>query len=163
MSFEAKLKKICKLNEGALYKHSSLYVLKYELKIVYRKCPINITYIFGNSNTANFKIHLSGFTNIPKFKITTIDHFTKLILFKKQNWKIECKNMSFKQKIENLLKQSRFIKLTKKTAFEPTTIGKNGIKEYTIHTFFSLNYKGKTKSINCILDFHKNIIDLIKQ
>ena len=139
-----------------------VHITKHDLKINHNDCIIEMNYDFGNSNTANFKINLQPYKIIPDFKLTTIDHFMKLILFKKQNWIIKCDDSTLNNAIQKLLHEHKLIDWIKKTAFEPEIKGIMIEKKYTIDTFFSLNYEGKTKSIKTILEFHKGLIDMLQ-
>ena len=93
-----------------------------------------------------FKIEISGIANIPKFELSTIDHFTKLILFKSQHWKIRCKATHLKEKIEILFRKHKLDQLMQRTAFEPIIKGKTSAETYHIHTIFSLNFEENTKT-----------------
>ncbi|EDM42900.1 hypothetical protein SCB49_11407 [unidentified eubacterium SCB49] len=69
MNPETELKRICKENKGK-FEHedfktggengSFVHISKYKLKIPHRDFIMNILYDFGNSDTAEFKIHTSG-------------------------------------------------------------------------------------------------------
>lgn len=141
----------------------SIYVVKYYLKIPFNDCMIDILYDFGNLVTADFKIDFNDLKNVPKFELTTISHFTKLVLFKKYNWKVQCKDMYLKREIEKLLQRHTLDQLIKNTAFEPTTKGVNSKKTYTIHTVFPLVFEENTSSISAIFEFHKELITIIKE
>lgn len=141
----------------------SIHIVKYYLKIPYNDCTIDILYDFGNSVTADFKINFNGLEKVPKFQLTTIDHFTKLVLFKKHNWKVQCKDMYLKREIEKLLQKHKLDILMKGSAFEPTINGITSQETYRIHTVFSLVFKENTSSISSVFEFHKELTTIIKE
>ena len=115
---------------------SLLPTVKYYLKIPYNDCMIDIMYDFGNSVTAEYKIDFNDLNKAPKFQLTTIDHFTKLVLFKKHSYKVQCKDMYLKREIEKLLQKHTLDQLIKNTAFEPATKGIDSEKNIQFTAFF---------------------------
>lgn len=172
MNPEKVLQQICDQNNGKLTVEESvvegdsggkLHFVKYYLTMTYNDASFAIVYDFGNSVTADFKIEISRIANIPKFELSTIDHFTKLILFKSQHWKIRCKATHLKEKIEILFRKHKLDQLLQRTAFEPIIKGKTSAETYHIHTIFSLNFEENTKSIPVIVAFHQELIDVLKE
>lgn len=169
MNPEIELRRICEVNEGefefedfnvAGQTGSFVHISKYKLEIIYRNFKINILYDFGNSDTAEFKIQSTTDNIIPEFEIKTIDHFSKLILFKKRNWIVKCSDNVFKKNMDNLI--SNLSDLIENTAFELNTFGTHRNEKYSIQTVFSLKFQGHTESAESIINFHKSLIDLIR-
>lgn len=172
MNPEKELNRICELNNGTFTKEdfkvegelgAFIFVSDYKLEFIYNGCQIDIIYNFGNSDTATFKVEIKGTNKIPSFHLTTIDHFTKLISFRKYNWRIKSRTMSIKREIEKLLRVHQLDKLIYKTAFAPSIQGIDSKDSYTIHTFFSLVFERNIESMEQIIEFHKEFIDLLKQ
>ena len=170
MNPETELKRICK-NCNGVFEHedykvggeigSFVHISKYRLKILYKNFNMNILYDFGNSDTAEFKIDKSNNQKIPEFEIKTIDHLSKLILFKKRNWDIKSADNLFKENIEYLIMKLNLNELIENTTFELNTFGKQKNEKYSIRTVFSLKYEKNTESTESIINFHKGLIDLI--
>ncbi|WP_420573915.1 hypothetical protein [Kordia sp.] len=172
MDPEKELQRICDKNNGELIVEdfrvdgdygSKIHIVKYRLYIIHNEATIAIVYDFGNSDTADFKLQIPTNTTVPDFHISSIDHLTKLVLFKSQNWKIHCKEPHLKEKIEQLFKKYKLDQLMQDTAFEPTIKSTTSKETYTIHSIFSLNFEQNTKSITSIIEFHKGLIDMIKE
>lgn len=142
---------------------ANIHITKYNLKVFYHENIIDAFYDFGNSDTALITINLPLPIPFPDFQLITIDHITKLFFFRKRNWHLKCKNRSLKNKIETLLRKHTFVNLMENTAFEPTITGIKSEFSYKISTRFSLDYSDNVTSISSILDFHKELIDLIKE
>ena len=170
MDPEIELKRICEQNNGDFESidfkvageiGSFIHISKYKLKMMYRNFTISILYDFGNSDIAKFQMQSISNDNSPEFKIDTIDHFTKLVLLKKRNWKVIASDHKLKQNIEILMRRFKLNDLLENTAFEIKTVGKQNKDNYTIDTVFSLKYEQHTESAESIINFHKSIIDLI--
>ena len=170
MDPEIELKRICNKNNGDFESKdfkvageagSFVHISKYKLQMVYKNFIISIIYDFGNSDTAKFQMQSISKDNSPEFKIDTIEHFTKLVLFQKRNWKVTASDHKLKQNIDILMRRFKLNNLIENTAFEIKTVGKQNKHNYTIDTVFSLKYEQHTESAESIINFHKSIIDLI--
>ncbi|CAL2077303.1 hypothetical protein [Tenacibaculum sp. 190524A02b] len=138
---------------------SYIHITQYRLKVFYNSDLMDVFYDFGNSDSALITIELPKSYTFPKFQLTTIDHITKLFFFRKKNWCLKCKHPRLSKKIEALLR----IDLIENTGFEPTITGNLSISSYKVTTRFSLSYSKNITSINTIFEFHKGLIDLIKE
>ena len=170
MNPETELKRICENYNGVFeyedYKvggeiGSFVHISKYRLKIFYKNFDIDVLYDFGNSDTAEFKINKLNNNKIPEFEIKTIDHLSKLILFKKRNWNIKSSDILFKENIAYLITKLNLNELIENTAFELNTLGKQKNEKYSIRTVFSLKYEKNIESAELIINFHRSLIDLI--
>lgn len=143
--------------------YAKIHIVKYYLNLIYNDAAIRIIYDYGNYIIATYTINIQNIKNAPEFNFSTIDHFTKLILFKSQHWKIRCKATHLKEKIEILFRKHQLDQLMQRTAFEPTIKGMQMPDSYKIHTIFSLNFEENTKSIPVIVAFHQELIDVLKE
>lgn len=142
---------------------SFVFISKHILNLRYRDCAINLVYDFGNSDVANIKFEYPCNQKIPDFKLTTIDHFYKLLFFRANKVSISCESSNFKNEIISLLKQHNLSAFINKTAFEPNIEGKTENNKYSVRTKFSLNYEDHVSSIQPILEFHLGFIDVLSQ
>jgi len=172
MNPEEELQRICEANNGTFYIGDSkfsgelgaqVFISKYKVVISHNNATMEIVYNYGNSDTAVFKIQIKNIKEIPDFRLKSIDHFTKLVLFKKSNWKVQSKDMLFKREIEKLVQKHTLDALLKNSAFEPNIQGSYSQDIYTIHTFFSLIFEGNIESMESLIEFHKGLVDLIKE
>lgn len=168
--FQEEFTKLCNLHHCE-YTHDSyqvdgeigsfIHISDHYLKIIHNNITIDITYNLGNSNVAEYNIDICPLLSIPNFKLSTVENIIRLFLNKKSPWKIKCSNPSLLSLIKNELKKSDLTKLANKTAFEPVIKGKMINSTYNINTKFYIGYKYKIESISTILDFHKNLIDIL--
>ncbi|CAL2104974.1 conserved hypothetical protein [Tenacibaculum sp. 190524A02b] len=142
---------------------SYIHITQYHLKVFYNSDLMDVFYDFGNSDSALITINLPSSHTFPEFQLTTMDHITKLFFFRKKNWRLKCKHPRLSKKIETLLRKHSLIDLIENTGFEPTITGNLSISSYKVTTRFSLSYSENITSINTIFDFHKGLIDLIKE
>ena len=122
---------------------------------------IEIAYNLGNDNITEYNIKLVSNLNIPNIELSTTEHFVRLFLFKKNPWKIKCTDTNLSSLLKDKLRTTGLTKLAEETAFEPTISGNSKNSKYNINTKFFIGYENKVESINSILEFHKELIDLI--
>ncbi|WP_298511524.1 hypothetical protein [uncultured Kordia sp.] len=172
MNTEAVLQQISDQHDGELFiedgKVSSgmgsfFHYLQYYLRIPHNNATIHIFYDNGISATVNFNIEIDNLFNVSEFQLETISHFTKLILFKKYNWKVTCKDLYLNREIEKLLQKHTLDQLILNTGFEPNMKGLLTKTAYKIHTVYSLTFEPNVTSMYPIVEFHKELIDILKE
>ncbi|WP_203296816.1 hypothetical protein [Luteirhabdus pelagi] len=165
------LQKICEENDCSLKQtdlkelgpgSSRTHISKYNLQIFQNGTVIDSIFDFGKTDSAKFIIELEPLNRISEFELTSFEHLRKLILFRKQNWELKPEHGSLRFDVEKLLAKHGLINLMEKTAFQPEMSGKLRNRKYRIETMFSLKYDGNIQSIKPIVDFHKELVDLIK-
>lgn len=142
---------------------SKLPISIHKLKLSHKEISINVCYEFGNSNVAEVKFEIYVQIEVPYFELETRDHFSRLFSLKKNPWKIKSSNNQLSSNIIRYLNTVSLTKMANDESFEPVMKGiyKNG--KYNFNTRFYLGFNNKENSISPIIEFHKTLIDHIKE
>jgi len=95
------------------------------------------------------------------YRTIPISHFTKLLSFKKDTWKIKCKSKLMSNNLNQILRLSGLTKIANKRPFEPITEGIIVDNTYYINTKFYLGFDNKEDSLLPIIKFYKKLIDFL--
>lgn len=136
-------------------------ITKHHLDVSHKNQNILITYDFGSHNLAKYEINMPIKQLVPEMNVDTVEHFFRMFKKDKCPWKIKCQDPTFKADVIHLLKQSGLLKMAEDTSFEPNIKCQMKKGEIQIKTNFYLGFEGKASSIKHVVEFHKDLIDLI--
>lgn len=135
----------------------------HKLIIPYKESEIIAIYEFGNRSTATITTK-SSFRNIPiSFNISKRNHFFKLFNKNTKSLKVSSQNKNTQIKIEDALFNSGLEKIASDTVFEPMIKLSQNKDEIEVFTIFYLGFQNKENSILPIINFYKDLIDLINR
>lgn len=127
----------------------------------HKDVEISIRYEIGKSNLAEINFRIPNYAGNKEFKLDTKEHFFRLFSANKKPWKIEGSDKLFTSKINDILRQSGLTKIASETSFEPNIVGSYSHGDYTLITTFSLSFENYEDSVEPIIEFHKQLIDLL--
>ena len=140
---------------------SKVFISIHTFKFIHKNVEVLLKYELGNSNLAEIKFTIPNQISAKDFKLETKEHIFRIFSANKDLWKIKGEDKLFISKVKDALNSSGLSKLADKTSFEPYILGKNSNNNYTLNTTFSLSFENYDNSIEPIIDFHKQIIDLL--
>lgn len=134
----------------------------YTFTLNHRDVTVKVKYEFGNFNLAEVEFVVPAEIKVSEFKLETKDNFSRWFSFNKSFWEIKSESTLFTSKLMDVLRQSSLTNLANDTSFEPIMSGINNLQTYTFSTKFYLGFTNKEDSIIPVIEFHKQIIDLIR-
>jgi len=133
------------------------------LTIPYKGHTIIAKYEFGNHNVGEI------FTTIKKankkyfFKLKKNSHFKLLFSKNKFSLKVIIESNQNQRRIEGILSESGLEQIAKETSFNPEIKFITKGLETEVKTHFYLGFKNKEKSILPVINFYKDLINLLSR
>ena len=122
--------------------------------------PIEIEYQFGKGDLAHFTC--SFFSRTPLFSFTTCkkSHFWKLFHPRQSILQVRSPNVGFGRQIHDLLGKNGLLGLAEEHLFAPDMQGQASGQSYQLNTRFHLAFNRKEQSLEPMVSFYKDMIDL---
>ena len=141
---------------------SRLPISTHHFNFTHLNTKLKVKYEFGNHNLAEIKFVLEDVNKIPDIQINAREHLFRLFSFNKKVWKFKSKSKADISLYEFLLNENGLTSIAKDFAFEPQIHGKWNKNKFEFYTFYSLAFENKENSLKPVIEFHKMIIEHLK-
>lgn len=138
----------------------TITISEFIISIPYKNHLIQLENEYGRSNSATLSMKIEK-GSVSDFKITSRSHLSNLFALKKRLFVVNSNNTQIKSQLEKALVASGMEGIAKENLFEPTIKAEriNGVQ--FIKTDYHLQLKDKIGAAKALIDFYKNIVDLL--